>query len=61
MEGSDITRIVRELCDLLDRQMETLRERKLDDLPDNELRDYEKRKARIAKLRAELQKHARPM
>jgi len=61
MEGSDISLIVRELCDLLDQQMETLRQRKLDDLTHTELHEYEKRKARIAELRVELGKRARPI
>ncbi len=41
--------------------METLRQRKLDDLTHTELHEYEKRKARIAELRVELGKRARPI
>jgi hypothetical protein len=61
MEGSDTYQIVRELCELFDRQMQVLRQHKLDDLSETELLEYENRKARIAELRVELGKRAKPM
>jgi hypothetical protein len=61
VEHPNISSLVREVCELLDRQVTVLRENKISDLSERELQEYEKRKARIAELRAELGKTAKPM
>ena len=56
-----IDQIVRELCDLLDQQMQTMSGRGFQDLTDEELANYQPRTTRIAALRAQLAQLARPI
>jgi hypothetical protein len=53
-----IAQIALQLCDLLQLQLDSIighkNDHKLDDLTPNELENYQRRKARIAELRAEL-------
>jgi hypothetical protein len=61
MGRSGIDQIVRELCDLLDQQMQTMSGRGFQDLTDEELANYQPRNTRIAALRAQLAKFTRPI
>jgi hypothetical protein len=58
MERTGIEEIARELCDLLDQQMKAISGRGLEDLTDEELANYERRRTRLATLRSELAKFA---
>ncbi|MGA3088683.1 MAG: hypothetical protein ABSD75_08730 [Terriglobales bacterium] len=49
-----------EICDLLQTQLDALSGRKLTDFTPDELDAYQKRKSRIAELRAELHRFAYP-
>src|SRR5271169_1344469 len=60
MDASGLDQIARELCDLLQCQIEALAGRKFDDFTETELDAYERRKRRILELRAELQKFVKP-
>ena len=60
MEGSDIERIAQELRHLLDQQMKAISGRGFDDLTEQELKEYEQRRERIAVLRAKLAEFERP-
>ena len=59
--GEGINQIVRELCDLLDQQMQVVAGRGIQDLTSEELAKYQPRRARIAALRSELAKFVRPV
>lgn len=58
MERRDVQKIARELCALLQEQMDTLAEDNLADLCEAELAAYQMRKEKIRELRAELETHA---
>jgi hypothetical protein len=58
MDATGLEEIARELCDLLDQQMKAISGRGLEDLTDEELANYERRRTRIAALRSELAKFA---
>ena len=60
MDPSSITAIAVELCDLLQLQLDSIMSRKLTDFTPDELNAYQKRKSRIAELRAELHRLANP-
>jgi hypothetical protein len=61
MDGYGIDRIVRELSDLLDQPMQIISGRGFQDLTDEELANYQPRNTRIAALRSQLVKFARPI
>jgi hypothetical protein len=60
MDPSGIAPIALELCDLLQLQLDLIMGRKLTDFTPDELDAYQKRKSRIAELRAELHRLANP-
>ena len=61
MDPSSIAAIALELCDLLQLQLDSIiMGRKLTDFTPDELDAYQKRKSRIAELRAELHWRANP-
>jgi hypothetical protein len=60
IDAAGLDAIAKELCQLLQEQIETITARKFNDLTDAELDAYGKRKARILELRSELQKFVRP-
>jgi len=60
MNPTGLDELARELCDLLQRQIDVVVGRKFNDFKNHELAAYEKRKQRIATLRAELQKFVWP-
>jgi hypothetical protein len=60
MDPSSIAAIALELCDLLQLQLDLIMSRKLTDFTPDELDAYQKRKSRIAELRAELHRLANP-
>lgn len=60
MDASGLDQIAAELCVLLQEQIETIAGRKFNDLTQEELDAYARRKARILELRSELQKFVRP-
>jgi hypothetical protein len=60
VDASGFEQIARELCDLLQCQIEAVVGRKFNDFTETELAAYEKRKRRILELRAELAKFVRP-
>ena len=60
MGPSSIAAIALELCDLLQLQLDSIMGRKLTDFTPDELDAYQKRKSRIAELRAELHRLANP-
>lgn len=59
MDPAQIARLALELCDLLQLQLDSLMGRKFSDFTPEELAAYQKRKSRIAELRAELRRIAR--
>jgi hypothetical protein len=59
MNESGVEDIARELYDLLDQQMKALSGQGFQDMPDEGLADYERRRIRIATLRSELAQFAR--
>ena len=61
MDPSSIAQIALELCDLLQLQLDSIMSRKLSDFTPQEVDTYQKRKSRIAELRAELQRLANPI
>lgn len=61
MENKEVARIALEVCDLLQVQLDSILGRKLSDFTPSELDAYQKRKARIAELRAELKRLAYPI
>jgi hypothetical protein len=60
MDTAGLDAIARELCELLQQQVESVVGRKFNDFTEEELETYERRKRRILELRAELNKFARP-
>jgi len=60
MDPSGIAQIALEVCDLLQLQLGSIMGRELTDFTSEELAAYEKRKSRIAELRAELHRLANP-
>ena len=58
MDPSGIAQIALEVCDLLQLQLGSIMGRELTDFTSEELAAYEKRKCRIAELRAELHRLA---
>lgn len=60
MDPAELERIASELGRLLQEQVGLVTHRKFNDLTDEELASYEKRKARILALRANLAEFARP-
>jgi hypothetical protein len=60
MEPAGLNAIVRELCDLLQSQIDTVVGREFTDFTQDELDAYQRRKDRIFTLRAELEKFAKP-
>jgi hypothetical protein len=61
MDPSRTARIALELCDLLQLQLDSIINRKLTEFTPDELDAYQKRKSRIAELRAELHRIANPI
>lgn len=60
MDPAGLDEVARELCELLQQQIEAVVGRKFNDFTDEELAAYEKRKRRIAELRSTLQNFVRP-
>jgi hypothetical protein len=60
MDTSGLNAIARELCELLQQQVESVVGRKFNDFTGEELEAYERRKRRILELRSELNKFVRP-
>jgi len=60
MDAFGLDQIARELCDLLQCQIEAVVGRKFNDFTQTELDSYQKRKRRILELRAELEKFVKP-
>jgi hypothetical protein len=60
MDTAKLDAIARELCELLQEQMEAIVGRKFNDFAQEELEAYETRKRRILELRSELDEFARP-
>lgn len=60
MDPAGLEQIASELCRLLQEQVELVTHRKFNDLTEEELAAYEKRKARILALRSQLAKFAKP-
>jgi hypothetical protein len=61
MNPSRTALIALELCDLLQLQLDSIIDRKLTEFTPDELDAYQKRKSRIAELRAELHRIANPI
>ena len=60
METAGLDAIARELCELLQQQVESVVGRKFSDFTEEELDTYQTRKRRILELRFELDKFVRP-
>ena len=60
MDPSGLEQIASELCRLLQEQVELVTHRKFNDLTEQELAAYEKRKARILVLCSQLAEFAKP-
>lgn len=60
MNSAGLEQIADELCRLLQEQVEVVAGRTFNDFTDEELAGYEKRKARLLVLRAELGKFVKP-
>jgi len=60
MDTAGLDAIARELCELLQQQVESVVGRKFNDFTEEELEAYGRRKRRILELRSELDKFARP-
>jgi hypothetical protein len=60
MDTAGLDAIARELCELLQQQVESVVGRKFSDFTEEELETYERRKRRILELRSELDKFVRP-
>jgi len=56
VSATEFERIARELPELLDRQLKALAGRKLSDFTEKERAAYEKRRQKIRKLRAQLER-----
>jgi hypothetical protein len=61
MDSTGLDAIARELCDLLQAQIDAVAGREFNDLTQDELDAYQRRKNRILKLRSELEKFVKPM
>ncbi len=59
MEIAGLDAIARELCELLQQQVESVVGRKFNDFTEEELEAYQARKRRIFELRSELDKFVR--
>jgi hypothetical protein len=60
MEPLGLEQIASDLCRLLQEQVELVTHRNFNDLTDEELATYERRKARILALRSQLAEFAKP-
>ncbi|MGA7695553.1 MAG: hypothetical protein WCA76_11020 [Candidatus Sulfotelmatobacter sp.] len=60
MKTAGLDAIARELCELLQQQVESVVGRKFNDFTEEELDTYQTRKRRILELRFELDKFVRP-
>ena len=60
MDPIGLEEIARELCELLQEQIKLVTHRKFNDLTEDELAAYEKRKARILVLRSQLAEFSKP-
>ena len=60
MDTAGLDAIARELCELLQQQMDAVVGRKFKTFAEEELEAYERRKRRILELRSELDKFVRP-
>lgn len=60
MDGTSVAELARELCALLDQQIQALSGRGLQDLTEEEVANYELRRQQIDALRAELKSLANP-
>jgi hypothetical protein len=60
MDPAGLEQIARELCRLLEEQVALVTHRKFNDLTEQDLAAYEKRKARILALRSRLAEFAKP-
>ncbi len=60
MDTAGLDAIARELCELLQQQVESVVGRKFNDFTEEELEAYQSRKRRIVELRSELNKFVRP-
>jgi hypothetical protein len=60
MDTAGLDAIARELCELLQQQVESVVGRKFNDFTEEELEAYERRKRRIVELRLELNKFVKP-
>jgi hypothetical protein len=60
MDSVGLEQIARELCRLLEEQVELVTHRKFNDLTDEELAAFEKRKAQILALGSQLAELAKP-
>jgi hypothetical protein len=60
MDTAGLDAIARELCELLQQQVESVVGRKFNDFTEEELETYERRKRRIVELRLELNKFVKP-
>jgi hypothetical protein len=60
MDAAGLDAIARELCELLQQQVESVVGRKFNDFTEEELDTYQTRKRRILELRFELDKFVRP-
>jgi hypothetical protein len=60
MDGASVAEITRQLCALLDQQMQAVAGRGFQGLPDEEAANYELRRSQIAALHAELNALANP-
>jgi len=61
MDTAGLDAIARELCELLQQQVESVVGRKFNDFTNGELDAYQRQKQRILELRSELNKFVRPM
>ncbi|MGB2605180.1 MAG: hypothetical protein WBC78_16400 [Candidatus Sulfotelmatobacter sp.] len=61
MDTAGLDAIARELCELLQQQVESVVGRKFNDFTEEELEGYQRRKQRILELRSELNKFVKPM
>jgi hypothetical protein len=60
MDAAGLDAIARELCELLQQQVESVVGRKFNDFTEEELEAYQRRKRRILELRSALDKFVRP-
>jgi hypothetical protein len=60
MDSRGIAQVALEVCDLLQKQFDSIMGRRLTDFTPEELDAYQKRTSRIAELRSELHQFANP-